>query len=460
MFNGVQSAKSSVMNKDIVRDFRSVLAFRESQPAVVGDSPTCAATRNNMAAKASSDQPALPRIKLCHLQLLPILSGVQRVSLEEFRRLDPVRYEIHLACSEPGPLADEAERLGVQCHFFPSLKRPISPRSDVMALREITEWMKREKFDIVHTHSSKTGILGRLAAHQANVPVIAHTVHGFAFRATGNYVARWLFRRAERLCGSFTDALICLNQSDVRTAVDTLGIAPQRVEQIANGVDPVTFAPCEDETLRDHLKLQRLNIGSGHSVVMMIGRMWIQKNPLAFVQAASEAIGRGSKAVFVMIGDGGMRADTERRIAELGIESSFRLLGWRDDVAQVLPLADLLVLPSRWEGMPLVLLEAQACGLPVIASDIPGNQHCVLDGIDGILVRLDQPGGFGRAISELLDDPDRRQRMGRAGRRKVLEQFGIDRRTQRVVEVYERLLEQKIGVPLASAQPTLVCKTS
>lgn len=447
------------MNKNSVRDWGRPDTFAGIQPTFVGNRPTCQTPGLEMTEKMPIETPSLQRIKLCHLQLLPILSGVQRVSLEEFRRLDPGRFEIHLGCSGPGPLADEAQRLGVQCQFFPSLKRPISPKNDVIALRHITEWMRQERFDIVHTHSSKTGILGRIAAQRAGVPVIAHTVHGFAFQASGNAAARWLFRRAESYCGSFTDALICLNEHDRSMAVEKLGIRSQRVEQIPNGVDPVTFAPCDDEALKNQLKAARLGIESGRPVVMMIGRMWVQKNPLAFVEAAAEVIGNGLDAVFVMIGDGGMRADAEKRIAELGIESSIRLLGWRDDVAQLLPLADLLVLPSRWEGMPLVLLEAQACGLPVVASDIPGNHHCVSNEVDGLLVSLDEPGGFGRAIATLLNEPERRQEMGRAGRRKVLAQYGIDRRTQRMVEVYERVLSQKVCLPVESAPPHLVCKT-
>jgi glycosyltransferase involved in cell wall biosynthesis len=155
----------------------------------------------------------------------------------------------------------------------------------------------------------------------------------------------------------------------------------------------------------------------------------------------------GLDAEFYLVGDGDLRADVQAEIAAAGIADRFHLLGWRDDVHQLLPLADAMVLPSRWEGMPLVLLESQACGVPVIASDIAGNRDCVVDGKDGYLVPLAETGGFSRRLRELLSNVERRQCLGRTAREKIISEFTIERRTARIVQLYERLLGRDLGEP-------------
>ncbi|QDT03518.1 Alpha-D-kanosaminyltransferase [Rubripirellula lacrimiformis] len=380
------------------------------------------------------------KIKILHVQLFPMLSGVQRVTLEELRRLDPNIYDRHLLTCEPGPLTDAAQQMGVTCHSESRLIRSLSPLNDYKAYCGLRDLMRKHRFDIVHTHSSKTGVLGRLAAAAAGVPHVVHTVHGFAFPAARRAAVRRFYQWCERRCGKVTDALVCLNPNDRQIAIDDLGIDPRRVHLIPNGVDTTQFKPHSDADLRHRLRRETLPGDAGLPVVMMVGRLWNQKNPLAFVQAAIEILGRGVRAEFYLVGEGDLRPRLEQEIAAAGCGDRIHLLGWRDDVAALLPLADVMVLPSLWEGMPLVLLESQSSAVPVVASNIPGNRECVNDGVDGYLVPPRDIVELAQRIGELIQDDELRRRMGATAREKVIAQFDIRQRFATMTDIYAQMM--------------------
>ncbi|QDV65957.1 glycosyltransferase family 4 protein [Crateriforma conspicua] len=383
------------------------------------------------------------RIKLLHIQLFPMLSGVQRVSLEEFRLLDPKRYEIHLVTCADGPLCEAARKYGVRCHHFPRLMRSISPLNDYRTFKMLRHFMRHERFDIVHSHSSKTGVLGRLAAHASNVPAVVHTVHGFAFPSANNPLTRWMYQLCETKCGSLTDALICLNEEDERISRESLKVPSTAIYRIANGVAPDVYRPFDGDVSPADQRQHLLPGDPARPAVIMIGRLWRQKNPLAFVRAAVIAIEQGCPANFYLAGEGEYRQEIESLIASHDLADRIHLLGWRDDVERLLPLMDTVVLPSRWEGMPLVLLESQACAVPVIASDIPGNRNCIREGVDGFLVPLDDDQVLAERIHRLVSDTQLRQKFGQAGRQKVVQHHDVRQRVKQVVHLYDQLLASR-----------------
>ena len=396
------------------------------------------------------------RVRILHVQLFPMLSGVQRVSLEELRRLDPDVFDRHLLTCEPGPLSETATELGVTCHYEPRLKRSISPLNDFRTYQRLRELMRRERFDIVHTHSSKTGVLGRMAASAAGVPYVIHTVHGFAFPAARYPAVRRFYQWCEKRCGRMTHALICLNPDDRQIAIDELEVDPGRVHLIANGVDVQAFQPIENDEVRKAERLRRLGGDPERPVVMMVGRLWNQKKPILFVQAAIQLIQNGCPAEFYLAGEGGLRSELEQAITEAGLADRIHLLGWRDDVAELVPLADAIVLPSLWEGMPIVLLEAHACGVPIVASDIPGNRECVIDGVDGYLVPKNDLESLSERIARLVNDPALCRSFGQAGRNKIVERFGIAHRQTAIEALYSQLLGKRGGQSAVGSRQSAV----
>jgi glycosyltransferase involved in cell wall biosynthesis len=378
------------------------------------------------------------RTKIVHLQLLPLMSGVQKVSLDELANLDPQRYERIAVCKCDGEFTEQLRQIGVRVHLVPELERTISPKRDIQAYLALRSFFRAEQPDIVHTHSSKTGILGRLAAKAARVPVIVHTVHGYAFPAESRPAVKAIFKFLERQAGKVTDRMIVLNETDAAIARDLLSVPDRRLAVLPNGVDVDTYAPTTPEQ-RHALRRSAFGIEtSDHVIVGMVGRLWFQKNPQCFVRAAIRVTAQRDKVSFFLIGDGEFRAELEAAIQASGHDTNrIRILGWRNDVPELLKALDLMVLPSRWEGMPLAILEAMASAVPVVASDIPGNHHLVQDGNDGRLFPLDDDLALASALLELIDDTKLRSRFSAEARAKVLARYTLSARMEKITAVYE-----------------------
>lgn len=383
-----------------------------------------------------------------HIQLLSILSGVQRVTLDEFTTLPREQFESYLVCQSEGPLSQLALVAGAHCDFVPELVRPISPVSDIKALRKISAIIRRHRPDILHTHSSKTGVLGRLAGRWCGVPAIVHTVHGFAFPYSSSTLVRGFYRFLEFVGGLACDALIVLNEDDRAIAINQLRIAPNKVHLISNGVDTTKFAPrSPDERIR--LRQQVFSLASPTTTCIgMVGRLWRQKNPLCLINAAKLLLEQGLTDFKVfMVGDGELRAKVLQAVEQMGLRDHVELLGWREDVSALLSGLDIFVLPSLWEGLPLAILEAMASGVPVVTSEIPGNRDLVSDSIDGYLFDTNDAAALAERIRRLIDDPAKAQQMGAAGRAKVVAQYGLEVRAKRIHELYLKLLNRPSIIP-------------
>jgi glycosyltransferase involved in cell wall biosynthesis len=377
------------------------------------------------------------RIKIVHIQLLPLMSGVQKVSLDEFSQLDPSRYERVVVCKCEGEFTENLEHIGVRVHLLPELERALSPIKDFRAYAALRDFFKKECPEIVHTHSSKTGVLGRLAAHSARVPKIVHTVHGFAFSSEPRRVVRAIYKFIERVSGKFTDKMVVLNESDAAIARESLGISSNRLVIIPNGVDVNTYAPADSDT-RNRFRREIFSVESpDHVIIAMVGRLWQQKNPHCFVRAAIQVLSTHSTARFFMIGDGEFRSDLESIIEAENLTEHIRIMGWRRDVPDLLKALDVMVLPSRWEGLPLAIIEAMSSGVPVVASDIPGNRHLINDGTDGQLFPLDDSSALATGLVELIDNPIKRASFSAQARSKVVAQFALSIRMDKIMRLYE-----------------------
>jgi glycosyltransferase involved in cell wall biosynthesis len=377
------------------------------------------------------------RIKIIHLQLLPLMSGVQKVSIDELANLDPARYDRIAVCKCEGDFTDHLRRIGVRVQLVPELERAISPIRDVQAYLALRNFFRTESPHIVHTHSSKTGILGRFAASAACVPTIVHTVHGYGFPSEPRWAMRAFFRLLEQRAGRVTDHVIVLNDTDAAIAHEELGVPDRRIELLPNGVDVDTFAPATSEC-REALRRSVFCIDDpDHVIVGMLGRLCFQKNPHCFVRAAARAAVLRPNATFILIGDGELRSELEDMISASGKKDRIRILGWRSDVPEILKALDLMVLPSRWEGMPLAILEAMSTAVPVVASDIPGNNHLVHDGKDGRLFPVDDDAALASALISLIDNSTDRARLSAEARASVIENYTLKKRMENIIAIYE-----------------------
>lgn len=374
--------------------------------------------------------------KLVHVQLLPLMSGVQKVSLDELANLDRTVYERIVVCRSEGEFTERLRSVGVRVHFIPELERKISPRQDFRAFMSLLDFFRIEQPDIVHTHSSKTGIIGRLAAFFARVPLIVHTVHGFSFAGEKSSINKFVFAFLEFIASKLSDKIIVLNDSDAAIAKHQLHVKEGRLVILPNGVDVDCYAQA-DPDFRYKIRRSVFGIDSDqHLIIAMIGRLWEQKNPLCFVRSAISVVEKHANVSFYLIGDGESRDELEATIFSSGFSDRIHILGWRSDVPDLLNAIDVMVLPSRWEGMPLAILEAMSSSVPIVASDIPGNNHLVRDGIDGILFPVDDSDALSFALVTLIDNPSLRLRFSSQARLRVISEFTLSSRVKKINDIY------------------------
>jgi glycosyltransferase involved in cell wall biosynthesis len=333
-------------------------------------------------------------------------------------------FDVAVAAHGPGPLQEAAEAAGARFLPLRNVRRPLSPWRDLAGFLELARLLRRERPDILHASSSKAGVLGRLAALVAQVPVRIFTVHGWAFAAHSGIASR-LYRWADRLVEPFTTVTICVSNHDREAGVAARTCTPERTVVIPNAVN-VAAAPRSRPGERKR------------PLIVAVGRLKAPKDFPTFIQALSRL--RIDSFDALIVGDGPDRARLEEQIEALGLSDRIRLAGERRDVPRMLATADAFVLPSASEGHPVSILEAMAAGLPVVASRVGGVPEQVFHEETGLLVEPGDPGELAAALERLIGDPFLRRRLGAAGRARAELAFGLDTFRRAHVEVYSREL--------------------
>ncbi len=377
------------------------------------------------------------RIKVLHLITRLIVGGAQDNTLltVEKRRRD--RYCVHVAGNPSGEWAERARQVADGFHPLANLFNPISPRRDSAALYDIVQLLRRERFDVVHTHSSKAGVLGRLAARIAGVPAIVHTMHG----PTGlhDLMPPWkrrVFEFAERVAGRCTDHMIAVSETTRRQIVALGLVDAERTRTIYSGIDVERL----DGVWDPQRVRAELSLAPGAKVVVFVGRLDAAKAPHILVSAFAEVARSHPEAVLVLVGAGDLEPRLRAQIAELRIDAKVRLLGTRHDVPAILRVADVFALSSLWEGVGRALTEAMLVGVPVVAPEIFGIPEVVHHGETGLLYPRGRADALARAILDLLDRPAEARRLADNGRRLTRRMFDGETMVRAIEALYEELL--------------------
>lgn len=373
------------------------------------------------------------RLKVLHIITRLELGGAQKHVLAVLSHLDPADFELHLISSE-GILSAQARCLPrVRLTLSPLLRRRPNLLLDFIALLFLFFYIKRYKISIVHTHSSKAGILGRWAAKMAGVPVIVHTIHGWGFHDYFKNFLNDFYITLERLTAKVTTTLIAVSQSDIQKGVEN-GIGnPEQYRLIRYGIEQ-NDRPLPPDAVENFK--HELGLGEG-KVVGMVACLKPQKNPMDFVSAAEMVLERCPEAKFLIAGDGILRHALQKEIQRRNRADQCLLLGWRQDIFAVLSVCDVVVLTSLWEGLPVAFLEAMSLAKPVVAYDVSGLNEIVKDGFNGFLVFPRNMAALAEKISFLLENRDLSQRMGKLGKVFVTQDaFTTSAMVRQIKEVY------------------------
>jgi glycosyltransferase involved in cell wall biosynthesis len=379
------------------------------------------------------------RTKVFHVITKLELGGAQKVVLLTLERLPADRYDRALVTGTEGMLIDEALQIPeVRVLWVPSLVREIHPVKDVLAFISLWRLFRREQPAVVHTHSSKAGILARWAAKLAGVPVIFHTVHGFSFNDFQRPIVRATYQWLERLTARASDRMVMVSLANAEKG-EKAGIFKRGDWILCRaGIYLEHFMQPEPRRRR----LQEWGIPDDRVVVGMISNFKPQKSPVDFIEVAARVLKQVGRVHFVMAGDGELRPDVEARVQKYGIDGNVTLLGWQTDMPEVYRNLDVVVLTSLWEGLPCVFSEAMASELPVVATNVDGAREAIIDGDNGYLHEPRDVDAMAKSVLQLVNDAKLRQDMGRRGKERVIE-FDIGISVAALDAAYREILKRK-----------------
>lgn len=383
---------------------------------------------------------AVHRPRLAHLITRLELGGAQQNTLFCVEHHDRSLFEVSLMSGPGGLLQADAGAIGdVSYSQLDYLEHRVSPLRDLWAVVQLARDLRRRRIDVLHTHSSKAGVVGRLAARLAGVPAVVHTVHGWSFNPTQSRGRRWLYRLLERLTAPLTQRIVVVSSRNQEEGLK-LGIGrPAQYRLVRSGIDVDEYR----RPARDRESVRReLGIESDQLLVGSIACLKPQKSPLDFVAAAAAAHRRCPRMRFVIAGDGGLRPDVERAIRDADLEGVVQLLGWRRDIPDLLHAFDAFLLTSRFEGLPRAVLQAMAAGVPVVATAVDGTPEVVEDGLTGWLVPVGEPEAAAEALLDRFARPDEALARARRARERIDSEFDIHAMVRRLERIYMSVLEE------------------
>lgn len=392
----------------------------------------------------------MPRPRILHVITNLDVGGATDNTLMTVAGHSRSRYEVHLAAgivaeSEAAvEWRDRARDCADRLFIIPTMRRQLRPDRDLRALSSLLRLMAEHRYDIVHTHCSKAGFLGRVAARLVGDPIVVHTYHAFGWQVTydgadslwrrwRSRVARSVYLGLDKYGASLSDALITVSDLNQRMAIEVGLAPPEKFTTVRSGID---LDPPSATTNRADL-CDRLGLDSSQPIVGTVARLAAQKDPLTFVEAARRVLRRRPDVQFIMVGTGPLKS---RVRAAIGHESRIRTLGHRDDVSEILRILDVFVVSSRWEGLGRALTEAVGAGVPVAATAVDGIPELVTHGVTG---RLSPPGDAGALadnVEWILDHGCEARRMAEEGANRVHAKWGVDKMVDDIEVLYGRLL--------------------
>jgi glycosyltransferase involved in cell wall biosynthesis len=331
---------------------------------------------------------------------------------------------------------EEAKKNGVNVIALPSMVRSIRPITDLKALLSLVWLIFKEKPDIVHTHSSKAGILGRMAAKINFVPHIIHTPHGHVFYGHFGPLVSKIFMWVERIFSRITDRMVALTDGEMDDYINLSVCSPQKLLKIHSGVDVKQFKQSNGNMVE---KRRSLGLDQNGKIVGFVGWLLPIKGPGYLLKAMDYVWQEYPDTALVFVGKGDLDMDLRAQALKVSANGRVKFLGWREDIDEIMPVFDMLVLPSLNEGMGRVLVEAMAAGKPVVASRTGGIPDLVWHGETGYLVPPADEKALADGIKKLLDDAGRAWEMGQQGKKRC-QQFSLEAMIEKLDALYAGLI--------------------
>jgi len=370
------------------------------------------------------------KINVVHLVEELTIGGLEKTLTAVVLNLNKKKYNVSVWClREGGFFADKLVKEGIDVKIL-----HISTSRNPLSIYKLYRLLKSHKFDIIHTHAYSAGTIGRISAFLAGIPVIIshnHSVYDYYNKC---------YHFVEWLLSLITDRVICISEVVNRFANETQRINAKKLITIHNGIDDVCAVT---EKSSSDLK-KELGLPINHSIIGTIAHLVEHKGLKYLLESASLLLASRRDISFLFVGGGALERKLKKLCVDLKIEKNVIFAGERSDIPEILFSIDIFVLPSLREGLPLAILEAMACGKPVIATNVGGIPEIVVDGVSGILVSPKDPEALFRAMDELLNDRAKLTKMGHHGERVCEESFSSNAMIEKIENLYDSLLSEKV----------------
>lgn len=368
---------------------------------------------------------------------------LSQLLLNQLQHFRDAGYEVSGVAAR-GQHSAALEGAGIEVHPIP-VTRSFGPLADLRALIALVRLLRRERFDIVHTHTPKGGLLGQYAALFARVPVRVHTIHGLYFPGFMRPSQRWLYVWLERITLAFSHYNFSQNPEDIPVAIKERIVRADRLEQVGNGIDMRRFDPARISVQERSNVRAQLGVKPDDVVVGMVGRLVEEKGCLDAIEAIKLVRDRAPNVRFFFIGQFENKPDAVKpdALSQHGIDDVAQFLGHRDDVVPFYAAMDIFMLPSHREGFPRAVMEAAAMGKPCIVTNVRGCRQTVDDGVTGLMVPARDPSALADAIIRLAESPALRSEFGARGRQKAIREFDETTVIDAMLAAYDRFVRDR-----------------
>jgi len=390
--------------------------------------------------------PEGPRpLRICHVITRMIVGGAQENTLLTILGHREAGQECELVTGpspgREGELLKHSVDTGLKVTVFPELVRELSPVADLKAYLRLKRYFRENRFDVVHTHSSKAGIVGRFAARAAHIPVVVHTVHGQAFHPHEKWYKNSLYILLERLAARKCDRIFAVARAMIDQCVAAKVAPREKYRVVYSGMDTTRFASAK----RAPELRRRLGIPEDARTIATVARLFPLKGYEFVLPAAERVIRKYPDTHFLIVGDGPMHDELKAKIAAEGLSGHFHFAGLvpPDSVADYLAQSELLWHLSLREGLPRAVVQALACGIPAVGFALDGTPEVLENGVTGFAVEPESVDAVIEATSRVWDDDALRARMGAEGKRRVLEQFDWHRMADILLREYRELYARR-----------------
>ena len=375
------------------------------------------------------------KIKILHVITHLPIGGAQDNTLYTVELLDKEKYDISLCCNLDGELVERAKKIeDVKLFDIPFLCREVSPYRDIRAFLSLYKLFKKEDFTIIHTHSSKAGLLARLAAVLNKTPIVIHTIHGFAFNDFMNIFKRNFYIYVEKLLAKWTDILITVSNLNKKKIIDLNITHENKIKNIYSGIDLNLFTNKRNNDFR-----KELNLENNHILLGSVGRLSDQKDPITMIEAFGIISKPFPNAHLALVGDGELKGKILEKIDQLKLDGKVHLTGNKNNPWSVYHSMDLFIMSSIYEGLGRSITEALSCGVPVVCTDVDGVPEIVIDNITGILVPPKDANKLADGIIRTLNDIETAKKMAEEGRRFVKDNFDVNKMINDIDSLYNTL---------------------